>query len=193
MKTIVWDVDDVLNDLMRDWLEQAWKPSHPECGLAYDQVVENPPHRVLGISLKDYQVSLDCFRSDKFAGMAPVPEALAWFHQYGNMFRHIALTSVPLAGAGVSSGWVFKHFGQWIRSFNIVPSHREGSGVFQYDQTKADFLTWWGKADIVVVDDNSTTIRAMRDLGIPAVLAPRPWNSSHQTLAEALGALVKPG
>jgi len=190
MKTIVWDVDDVLNDLMRDWLQQSWRPTHPECERTYEQIVENPPHRILGVTLKEYQESLDHFRAKGFAQMAPVSELLAWFRQYGGTFRHIALTSVPLHGAGVSANWVLQHFGQWIRSFNIVPSPREGDPSFKYDQNKADFLQWWGKADMVV-DDNPTTITAVRELGIPAVLAPRPWNSSHQTLSEMLDILTQ--
>ena len=36
MKTIVWDVDDVLNDLMRDWLTQWWMPAHPETKIDYE-------------------------------------------------------------------------------------------------------------------------------------------------------------
>ena len=29
MLTIAWDVDDVLNNLMEAWLEEAWKPTSP--------------------------------------------------------------------------------------------------------------------------------------------------------------------
>ena len=97
MRTIAWDVDDVLNDLMRAWLETAWKPQDPECRVSYDQLIANPPHLVLGITLADYLGSLDAFRlSDRFAKLVPRPEVLAWFRQHGHGFHHLALTAVPL-------------------------------------------------------------------------------------------------
>ena len=33
MKTIAWDVDDVLNDCMRTWFERTWLPAHPGCAV----------------------------------------------------------------------------------------------------------------------------------------------------------------
>ena len=62
MNLIVWDIDDVLNDLMRAWFELHWRPRHPECSLHYSQLRENPPQRVLGISESEYLSSLDEFR-----------------------------------------------------------------------------------------------------------------------------------
>ncbi len=34
MRTIAWDVDNVLNDLMGTWLSQAWLPAIPIVGFA---------------------------------------------------------------------------------------------------------------------------------------------------------------
>ena len=45
MLTLAWDVDDVLNDLMQVWLEEAWLPAHPECNVTYRDLTSNPPHR----------------------------------------------------------------------------------------------------------------------------------------------------
>ncbi len=50
MKTIVWDIDDVLNDLTRAWFETAWLPAHRECRLTYEELKVNPPHELLGTS-----------------------------------------------------------------------------------------------------------------------------------------------
>ncbi len=189
MKTIVWDVDDVLNDQMRVWLESYWLPIHPECPLGYAQLSENPPHRLLGVSLAEYLASLDDFR---FAGadrLDPVPEALRWFRQHGEQFRHVALTATPLRAAHISATWVIRHFGHWIRSFGFVPSAREGEDLPVYDGSKAEYLRWWGKAD-VLVDDNPANVDAARKLGIEAVLIPRPWNTSRATLAGALDSLA---
>ena len=51
MLTIVWDVDDVLNDLMAVWFRDAWLPKHAACPVRYEEITENPPHRVLGSSV----------------------------------------------------------------------------------------------------------------------------------------------
>ena len=54
MNLVVWDIDDVLNPLMRDWFEQHWLPRHSECRIAYQELTANPPHRVLGIAEDEY-------------------------------------------------------------------------------------------------------------------------------------------
>lgn len=191
MQTIVWDVDDVLNDLMRSWFETFWLPSHPDCSSRYEDILENPPHRLLEVSLGEYLASLDAFRlSGAAEQLLPVPEVLAWFRQYGERFRHIALTATPLRTAPVSAVWVTHRFGRWIRSFNFVPSIREGECIPMYDKTKSDYLSWWGRADILV-DDSAVNVDAARVLGIRGVLMPRPWNQSRLTIAETLESLTE--
>ena len=61
MLTLAWDVDDVLNNLMQVWLEEAWLPVHPECSVTYRELTANPPHREIGASLDEYLASLDDF------------------------------------------------------------------------------------------------------------------------------------
>jgi len=190
VKTIVWDVDDVLNELMRTWFERWWVPSHPGCPIRYDEISENPPHKLLGVSESEYLASLDEFRlSDIARQMTPVPEVLAWFRQYGDRFRHVALTATPLRTAPASAEWVMRHFGQWIRFFHVIPSPRRGEQIPIYDQSKEDFLRWWGKGDILV-DDSLMNVTAAKALGIQAVLIPCPWNKSQMTLTEALDVLT---
>ena len=190
MKTIAWDVDDVLNDLMRTWFERCWLPSHPDCPISHNQISENPPHALLGVSKSEYLASLDDFRLSEIAReMVPVPEVLAWFHQHGEHFRHIALTATPLCAAPASAAWVMRHFGRWIRSFHMVPSPRQGEQIPVYDESKEDFLRWWGRVDILV-DDNPLNVASAQALGIQAILIPRPWNQSQLTLAEALDVLT---
>ena len=59
LKTIAWDVDDVLNNLMRAWFEEKWLIDHPECNLLYEGLTENPPHRLLETNVDNYLKSLD--------------------------------------------------------------------------------------------------------------------------------------
>lgn len=190
MPTIVWDVDDVLNTLMRSWFEECWLTLHPECLLRYEDLVENPPHRLLGVNLGEYLSSLDEFRlSGGFQQLEPVGEILEWFDKFGGGFRHIALTATPMVAAPISAAWVMRHFGQWIRCFSFVPSKRKGEYTPQYDNTKGEFLSWWNKADILM-DDNLANFEAAKLVGIQSILMPQPWNNSKLTIAESLELLV---
>ena len=187
MKTIIWDVDDVLNDLMRDWLELHWKKLHPGCQVMYNEIVENPPHKLLNISFEEYKKSLDEFRIEKSAFSLPIPEIKVWFNSYGANYRHVALTSTPISFATYSAAWVFKHFYLWFRSYNVAPTPREDD-VDPSSTTKKDFLNWFGKGDIII-DDNPINIQGARELGIEALLFPRPWNSSKLSIRETLEVL----
>lgn len=190
MLTIAWDVDDVLNDLMRSWLRDEWLPRHPECGVSYGDLRSNPPQTLLGVSLDEYLASLDRFRRSRYAELQPLPEAKGWFERHGHRYRHLALSAVPLESAPVSAAWVLRHFGAWIRSFHFVPSRRPGGSIPVYDAGKSDFLRWLGKAD-VLVDDTAANVEAAREAGFQAVLMPRPWNGGAGTDACALGALER--
>lgn len=190
MLTIVWDVDDVLNDLMRAWFSEAWKPSHPACGLRYSDLTENPPDRVLGIARMEYLDSLDAFRmSARARSMPPNQAVLHWLRNFGAGYRHIALTARPLDSAPHAAEWTLRHFGDYMRSFCVVPT-RLGADAPAYDRDKADFLEWFGKADIFV-DDSEENIRAVERLGIRAVLYPQPWNRSVQSVPQVLESLAQ--
>lgn len=186
MLTIAWDIDDVLNELMCFWFEKKWLIEHPECTLKYDHISENPPHKLLRVSKEEYLNSLDEFRlSIQYRKMQPVPEVKRWFLQYGKLFRHIAITAAPVNAAYVSTEWVLKHFGFWIRTFHFVPSVRKGQNIPCYDKDKKSFLEWIGKVDIFV-DDNEKNIRECKNLDVRVVLFPRPWNKSKLGIPQTL-------
>jgi hypothetical protein len=188
--TIVWDVDDVLNDLMRSWFDDAWLREHPECLVTYRDIRVNPPCQILGTTLQEYLDSLDRFRlSGAFSRLEPVNEVLHWFERCGEEFRHVALTSTPLCAASTSAEWVMRHFGRWIRSFHFIPSKREGEKLPSYDATKLEFLSWLRKGDIFV-DDNQAATEAAASMGMYSLLVPQPWNGCMQTLPECLELLT---
>ena len=62
MKTIAWDVDDVLNELMFYWFEDCYKNEHNNIKQNFKDLVNNPPQDILGISNDEYLKSLDRFR-----------------------------------------------------------------------------------------------------------------------------------
>lgn len=186
MLTIAWDIDDVLNDLMCQWLNKKWLADHPECGVSFEQITENTPERIIGASLEEYRQSLDGFRlSRDYFLMQPNQEVLEWFERNGNKSRHIALTSVPLKAAHISADWVLSNFGKWIRSFNFVPSPRQGEDIPEYDVSKVDYLKWLGKVD-VLVEDSQENIQEAALLGIKGILIKRPWNRSGLLVKDAL-------
>ncbi len=185
MQTIVWDVDDVLNGLMREWFEREWKREGPACAVQYDDLTANPPHEVLGVTLKEYLESLDRFRvSQKAWEMAPNREVVQWFRDHGTQFRHIALTARPLNSAGPAAEWVMRHFGDYIRVFAVVPC-RGAPDEPVYDRRKSEFLEWWGRGDILV-DDSPENVAAAERIGVQGVLFPQPWNGARERVRAAL-------
>lgn len=190
MLTIVWDVDDVLNELMLAWFSEAWKPSHPDCKLSYSEITENPPDRVLGIPRSDYLSSLDSFRlSEQARNMQPNPAVLEWLRDSGSGYRHMALTARPLDSTPIAAEWLFRHFGAYMRGFGVVPT-RLAAGVPAYDRDKGEFLRWFGKADILV-DDSEENLRAAEKLGIEGVLYPQPWNHASHSVRDTLEAVAQ--
>jgi hypothetical protein len=190
MLTIVWDVDDVLNDLMNQWFTFAWLPAHSECRVAYSGLTANPPHEALGIERSQYLASLDEFRgTERAQNMAPSAEILAWFHAHGRRFRHIALSARPLESAPDMARWVMEHFGAWIRCVGVVPT-RTAPGVPTYDRNKADFLAWLGRGDILI-DDSPENIRQAQSIGLTTLMPPQPWNDSPLTVPALLDDLSR--
>lgn len=189
MKTLVWDVDDVLNDLMRAWFEQAWLSKHPECQLRYDQLLENPPSAILGVEREEYLVSIDAFRlSPAGTTLTPDPELLSWFAEHGGRFRHVALTARPLESAPAVASWVMRYFGFWIRTIGIVPSRPPRSAP-AYDLSKGDYLRWLGKGD-ALVDDTPDNLAQAEALGLSTFAWPQPWNQAQETKRAILNRLL---
>ena len=86
--------------------------------ISYDDLLANPPHELLGITLTEYQLSLDAFRRDRLEGLQPISDAIDWFKQHGHKACHAALTAVPLWAAplsrrlGHASFWALDEFVQ---------------------------------------------------------------------------------
>jgi hypothetical protein len=174
MLTIAWDVDDVLNNLTAEWYRQAHAGA---CGAPrYEDLLENPPHLVLGIRLEEYLAALDDFRRTRYATLTPVRPVLDWFLAHGAAYRHLALSSVPPAFSGVTASWVFRHFGRWINTFAFVQSPGPRADASSMAGSKRDYLRWLRRAD-VLVEDRAETLEAAEELGLRGVLIPQPWNA----------------
>jgi hypothetical protein len=151
MKTIVWDIDDVLNDCTKTWLETFWLPAHPGCKLKYGDLTENPPHRLLKVEREEYLHSLDKFRlSPQARAMVPDDHLINWFRINGARFRHIALTARPRKTVFSAIDWVLQYYSEWFQTFSFVPAERPGEPPGHPDLNKSDFLAWLGKADYFI-------------------------------------------
>lgn len=189
--TVVWDVDDVLNDLMAAWLTQIWSPSHPDAAVAFADLRENPPHELLGIDLGEYLASLDRFRTgDGYAAQSPNSSILAWLEINGGRCHNVALTATSLRAAPASSAWVLRHFGRWIREFAFIPATRPGEELPVYDVDKGAWLARTA-TQTILVDDSPKNLADAAAAGAVGVCWPRPWNGSCATEAEALRSLTR--
>ena len=188
MAVIVWDRDDVLLDLTGAWLSY-WKRANPGCAVSYRDLTRNPPDEVIGCTREEYLASLDAFRlSPEASALPPRREVLEWFRRYGDRHRHLVLSATPKTTAAAAAAWTFRHFGEWVRSFHIVPSHRAGDRE-EREREKADYLAWLGKGEILV-DDSRENIDRASTRGVRGVLFPAPWNGASGSIADALDALT---
>lgn len=187
MKTIIWDIDDVLNNLTETWFTGCFLPTNSACGLSYADLSDNPPCSSLQISMQDYLASIDAYRSVADSEMEPRWTILDWLWHNGAAYRHVALTSRPLSAVSSASYWVFRHLGSYVRTVAVAPKPipRE---VPQFDRDKISYLRWLGHFT-VLVDDDINVVGAARRAGLRAVLFPQPWNQCRDTVDQCLGKL----
>jgi hypothetical protein len=190
MRTIVWDVDDVLNNLTEYWLV-GWNAKHPETVIDYPSISKNPPHELFEISFETYLESLDQVRASVGAhdNLTPNAEIREWFKQHGHRYRHVALTARPPHAAGAAAAWVLSHFGGWIRSVAFVPV-RKPSHWPDYDLKKVEYIEWLDR-EAILIDDSATNVMEVKEKGLNATLFPQPWNSSTQSVSELLKDLAQ--
>ena len=189
MKIIVWDLDDVLNNLMESWLINAWGCEHPDTCPAYSELKSNPPLGELKATRAAYEESLDRFRlSPAGQNLAPNPLLLSWFHREGSRFEHHVLTARPAKTIAVAAAWVFTHFGHWVRHFHFVPSRRPGDWAPEYDANKSELLARLGRVDLFV-DDSPVNVAGVAALGKETYLFPQPWNRTGKTVEQFLNEL----
>ena len=186
---IIWDIDDVLNNLMDSWLT-AWQQEANNYAIKFFELTENPPHKIMGIDLETYYKLLDTFRnSEKAKEMKPNQSLLNWFCKYGSHHDHIALTARPLNTMSNQAWWTYQNFGKWIHTLAVVPSLRDTANNLKF-RNKAEYIAWFNKGDIFV-DDNTENVKAVAKLGLNSFLFPQPWNQNNQSEAEFIEKFTK--
>ena len=176
MKHICFDIDDCLNFLTYNWLN--YYKLYNECDIECEQLVENPPHKILEISKKEYLEFLNEFRFDSYENLIPNIEILNWFEKCGDKAYFSVLTSVPRKYASISAEWVLRYFGNWIQSINFIYSKRENDNSIRYFSNKGEWINWFGKVDFFI-DDSEKNLQEATMLNPDLICyCPKcPWNS----------------
>lgn len=179
MLNICFDCDDVLNSLMQnylDWMYMTDEYKGPK--ISYEQIVQNPPHDILGISELKYRQTLHKFRFMMYHTLQPNQEILNWFYQYGEKAHFSVLTSAFRDCIPITTKWIFENFSQWVRTFAFVPSKVSNDDInIIYDNNKADWLVR-NHVDIFIDDSlkNIFQVKARSDNKIDCYLVKQPWN-----------------
>jgi hypothetical protein len=181
MLHICWDIDDVLNDLTKEWFNDYCKKNekfnHIIIKEKYQDLIQNPPHKILKINKLFYLNSLDYYRYNLYTYLKPNQKILDWFKKNGHKAHFSVLTMTPGGYADIVAKWLFSYFGLWIRSFNFIPSEREGKQEPIYDGTKANWNIR-NKTDIFI-DDSEKNIYETKSRcpKVKTILYKQPWNN----------------
>ena len=181
MTILVWDIDDVLNELTAQWLATI---SHNTISTKHQ--LTNPDfHTFLGWSRDEYLHSIDNYRLDHYRDLAP-NELVIGFMSETQFCSHILLTATPLISAPHSAEWALRHFGSLIDGILIAPSTRPG--VQSTRMSKLDHIariTATGEA-VLCIDDLPANITQAHQSGAEGILWPQPWNNSSSTIDSVL-------
>ena len=170
----LWDIDDVLNDLVFCCCQNQAQRLKP--GIHFEEIHSNPPLEEFGCSLEEYMALLDECRREHLYSRPPAKEVLEFFNEYGHLFHSMTLSSAPMDLAPRSAEWVLRHFGKWIQGTLFVPSPRKhippGSVLFA---SKAEAVV---KLNGILIDDMPINVESVRKAGGRALYFPAPWNEN---------------
>ena len=171
---LIWDIDDVLNDLMNLCISTTAQKLKP--GIKFEEIRNNPPLPELGCSLDEYRGILDECRNKYLFDQPPRKEVMAFFRDWGEHFRSITLSAAPLSITPRSSEWVLRHFGPWIQGTIFVPSPRKDAPVLSASfSSKAEAVL---ALDGILIDDMPANVEKVRAAGGEALYFPAPWNEN---------------
>jgi 5'(3')-deoxyribonucleotidase len=173
-KIIVWDVDDVLNNLTRDFFH-VYALGYQK-NIKYEDLIKYDFYDILQMTKAEYLYELDRYRL--FSYTLQNEHILNWFKKYGNNFYHIALTATPRKIASLSVKYVMEIFGNWIQAVNFVYSKRDDDNSIEYFKSKGEWLKWFGKADFFI-DDNEQNLEKAKELNpeLTCYCPKQPWNN----------------
>lgn len=178
MTVLVWDIDDVLNDLTAEWL---FSIGHNKI-TKKDQLTSPDFHTFLGWSREEYLHSIDNFRVESFRNLEP-NKLVFDFMSTTQFCSHILLTATPLVSAPHSAEWAIRHFGSLVDGVLFAPSARPGvpsTGKSKLDQLS--MITATGET-VLCIDDLPENVAHARRSGAEGILWPQPWNNACLTVS----------
>jgi hypothetical protein len=175
---LVWDVDDVLNDLTLRVLEVLGFSTIP----TPVDLIPDPSKLIesLGIDHDYYIGALDHFRRTRFQELQPNHDVIKWLHSYGERFTCMALTSTPVEFFPVSAMWVMTHFNPWIDTIGCTPSKRPTDPLGMRYVTKGEHLQRL-KVPYILIDDSAKNLTSVDPMSGKGMIFPTPWNSTQNT------------
>jgi hypothetical protein len=176
---IVWDIDSVLNNFEEEWFLYYKSINHEKYkNLFFNDIVDNPPHNILGITKEEYLESLNYFRKYCMHTVKPNMSVLDWLNVYGSKINSSVLTSALYPSLEESAYWLFSNYKRYIRSYTVIPSYINKENAIIYDETKLDFLKKTRNVDIFI-DDNEKTINSVKEFlpHIKVFCPKQPWNN----------------
>jgi hypothetical protein len=171
---VVWDIDDVLNDLSSEWAASVGVSLSESAAPTGDV---GSWIRSQGVDHVDYLASLDAFRARQYGNLDPNPMVLAVLHEWSGLrVTHVAMTATPLSAQSVVAEWVMRCFGQWFRAVWFCPSQRQNDPPGLEYAMKGEVLHNLGVPSLLI-DDCMPNLESLTP-GDRGLLYPRPWNSA---------------
>ena len=171
----IWDVDDVLNNLTKDFINYI-TPSIP-----YETILNPNIHDSLGLSQDDYLYELDNFRRREYLNLKPNLDLTNFIKSRKNSM-HYVLTSVPHEFIEISFCWVKRNFDKTFFGYLFAPSRRENGNLkMPIKRDHLNNLNLFGRKTFFI-DDNPYNFINIDNTSITKVLWPQPWNSSGKSL-----------
>lgn len=189
---VVWDIDDVLNPLMEDWLEHQKSIERIDASLTYDSLIDPDFSRTLNWGRNRFLESLDEFRLQSQSKLLPNQMIQNWFaNQSKNQIRHVALTATPRIVSEISKKWLQVNFGSHITDYFLAPSARDNDNLPR--MTKLDFYRQFTSdfERVIAIDDRPDNLKNARTAGASTLCWPQPWNDSLLDSEETLKALSR--
>jgi len=176
---IIWDFDDVLFPLTESWFAHRGKQMQSQI-TSFTEIIENPPHTLMGITIEAYLESLDSFRiSNEAQEILPHKDIQNWFAMFGSDYNNEILTARPLHTLDAAKEWVARHFPNYFQGFGFVPSPRPGVDISGYPASKRAFIEEVGLKPQYFIDDKAKTVADIAQIpGVKSILYPAPWNAA---------------
>lgn len=178
-KYIIWDVDDVLNDFTSKWLDTYYPENE------YNNLISNPPHELLRISLSQYYKQIDEFRLKCDNFLLPNFYVMNWFEKHGKLFNHIICTARPQKSLTNIIAWINKFSLGYFDIFISAPSPR----MSMTTRNKSDILNNLN-VEGYFIDDSPENFININIENLTCLTFPQPWNNQRLSIQELLEKLI---